>query len=149
MIARPEVHQDPAAMGNLVGLRASLGIKSAWVDWGGHVLAAALLVAAPSPGAAIATGLLVGRHSYLQDFALLLFAYALAAESMPSVAFRVACQLLLMPFLYLALLAGPPWSAALPLALLAVLAVAGRTRRRLEAPDRPPVAATGCYDSLG
>ncbi len=153
MIARPGVHQDPASMGNLVGMLASLGLDSPWVDALLHISVLGLLscgrgLAAGSVVAmALAAGLLVGRHSYLQDFALLLPAYALAAPHIPSIPMRVVCQLMVAPFLYLILLSGPPWSALPPAAVLAVLASAALFRRAHAASTTPPSGETGPVSS--
>jgi len=127
MINRPVVHQDPAAMGNFVGLLATLGWTGRGWDGLLHILGLGGLVMLGKEDlrilfpAAIATGLLSGRHSYLADFALLLPAYAILVPAVRHVGARVALQFCTAPFLYFALLSGPPWTAALPVALLVLL----------------------------
>jgi hypothetical protein len=88
---------------------------------------------------ALVGGLLICYHAYLQDCTILLLVFVLVLEHSRWVPLRGATALALTPPLFLLLVAGKPWNAAVPLALLTLLVLAG-IRPAAPAPAR---AGTG------
>ncbi len=132
LLSNPELHPDPDHMPTLHGL--IYAVTGAEVPWATVVLSLVVLVAVIHIAQhsnlefglafALVGGLLIGYHAYLQDCVILLLAFTLVLEHSRWVPLRGAMALLLTPPLFLFLIAGKPWSAALPLALLALLALA-------------------------
>jgi hypothetical protein len=74
----------------------------------------------------IVSGLLIGWHAYSQDCVLLLLTAALLVPRAISKSLRGALFFVMLPPIYLLLLAGAPVSVAIPLSLVAVLLFAVR-----------------------
>jgi hypothetical protein len=132
LLSNPELHPGAEHMPTLRGLvYAFTGMEAPWVV---GVLSCAVVLAVihiARPGNlefalafALVGGLLIGYHAYLQDCAILLLVFVLVLEHSRWVPLRAATALALTPPLFLFLTAGKPWNAAVPLALLVLLALA-------------------------
>jgi hypothetical protein len=127
-IRGPEIHPLPHIMGNLRSLALLAVGDRPWFDAGLHVIAigAFLLLARREGrlpvmlGYALIAGLLTARHTYVQDFALLLVAVPLIASSWPITPRRIVEAVLLLPPIYYAVM-HPPLNVILPGALLLIL----------------------------
>ena len=101
---------------------------------------------------ALVGGLLIGYHAYLQDCAILLLVFVLVLEHSRSAVLRAATGLALTPPLYLALVAGRPWNAALPLVLMALVAMAAHSRASSSAdvglPPFTPASKSGTLKAI-
>jgi hypothetical protein len=84
-------------------------------------------------------GVLTAYHAYMPDCLMLLLPFVLILKHSASRALRAGMAVLLMPPLYLCLAMGYPWSAIVPLAILAVLLMAGSTLARSAQTARVPV----------
>jgi hypothetical protein len=130
LIRNPINHPEPAIMPNLRGLvyvirgedntlLAALWVTVAvmviWIIWRTAQFEVAI-------AACLAGGLLVNFHAYIQDCTLLLLVAALVAPHLESKGIALLLTLLLLPPVYLMLHAGPPWSGAFHLLMLAFLA---------------------------
>jgi hypothetical protein len=145
----PWINPNATVMPNLHGLAAVVGWNSA-VE---VALTAALLIAflwitrqtdrlELLLALAMVCGLLTSVHSGIPDDVLLFLAFALIFASTGDAPLRAASALVLTPVPYLLVLAGPPYSAALPAALLLLLVVAGTSLVRVRGLSRTlPVAA--------
>ena len=142
LLGNPELHPSPAAMPNLRGLVFGLAGAEhpavywlltilvvagvAWVAWKIQDLEMALVFS-------LVGGLLVGYHAYLQDAALLLLPFAIVIAKSKAVPLRVLMAFAILPPIYIGLLMGRPYNAAVPLILIAVLIAASRERPYLAA----------------
>jgi len=132
LLANPDLHPGPEHMPTLRGLLfAFTGYEMPWtlIALSIVVTAAVVYIAWRSDlefalAFALVGGLLIGYHAYLQDCMILLLVFVLVLEHSRWVPLRGAMALALTPPLFLFLTAGRPWNAAVPLALLALLAMA-------------------------
>jgi len=124
---------SPQLMINVRGLTSNLGTDSIAVSalWIGVLTAAAGILTAVacwraplwrSVAAASAGSLLVAPHVYCYDAGLLLVGLCLAVFESGARPPRITATVLLTPIPLMLGLAGSPWAAATPLALLAFLA---------------------------
>jgi hypothetical protein len=124
---------SPQLMINVRGLTSNLGADRLGVSalWIGVLTAAAVILTAVacwraplwrSVAAASAGSLLVAPHVYGYDAGLLLIGLWLAVFESGARAPRITATVLLTPLPLMLGLAGSPWAAATPLALLAFLA---------------------------
>jgi len=88
-------------------------------------------------------GVLVNGHAYMADCALLLPALALVAESAESKPVIRLLTIAVLPFPYIFLCVGPPYSAGFYLLIIAVLLTAFRCQAKARANFFPQVAEPG------
>ena len=87
---------------------------TAWLIWRTYNYESAF-------GWALVGGLLASFHAYLHDCLLLLLAYALVYDTRVPWYVRAIFRVLALPFIYVALLFGWPFSAAVAISLLVCL----------------------------
>ncbi len=141
LLSNPDLHPGAEHMPTLRGLVFSLtGQEPAWLLTVLSVCVALLVAllafrASLDLGLAYSLigGLLIGYHAYLQDCAILLLPFVLVLQNTKWVPLRGAMALALTPPLYLFLMAGQPYSAVVPIALIALLILA--SFRPAEAPQ--------------
>jgi hypothetical protein len=75
-------------------------------------------------GFSLIGGLLVSYHAFIHDCLILLLPMALILEHSKWPPLRASMALTIMPPLFFCLMAGHPWSALLPLALMIILVLA-------------------------
>jgi hypothetical protein len=128
---------SPELMINVHSAAINLGLDH--IAARGFLMAAAVALAAVAcrraplwrwVAAASAGSLLVPPHVYGYDAALLLVPLLLAVFESGSKPVRVAATVLLTPLPFLAALAGSPWAAAAPVALMAFLGTLAAEARR-------------------
>lgn len=133
LLANPELHPSPSSMPNLRGLVFGLtGDEYPLLYWLLTIIVAALLIwltwktrnLEMAFAMSLVAGLLVGYHAYMQDAVLLLLPFAIILAKSKVVPLRVLIALAILPPIYICLLLGRPWNAAVPLTLIAVLGVA-------------------------
>jgi hypothetical protein len=137
LIARPGVHPNLGAMGNLRGLHYAWGAPTAWWSRLVYLAPVALSVyldwrereSRTMLGYARVAGLLTGGHAYIRDFALLLVVYSVMALKIPKEV-RIAFQQMLLPFVYYGLIVGSPYNALAPAALAGLMACWAINARR-------------------
>jgi hypothetical protein len=132
LLSDPELHPGAEHMPTLRGLMYAFTAGEA--PWAVAVLSFAVVLAVIYIGrrstlelslaSALVGGLLTGYHAYLQDCTIMLLVFVLVLQHSGWVPLRAATALALTPPLFLLLTAGRPWNAAVPLALLALLAMA-------------------------
>jgi hypothetical protein len=133
---------SPELMINVHGLVINIGADG-WLLRGLLMLMVVLLVAAAcwrAPlwqwiAAVSAGSLLVPPHVYGYDAALLLLPLWLAIFMSPDKTTRLAAMLVCTPLPFLMTLAGTPWAASTPLALLGFLLCLSRNLLRRPRPD--------------
>lgn len=148
LLRNPLIHPGFERMANLQSLALLLPEAAGpWVIRLGWVVLAALVVrvarAWPDwrmPFAAALVASVVGAyHAYLQDCVLLLLVLAIVLALTRDKLNRTVAAWACSPIPSLLLLAGSPWSAAMPLSLLAFLWVLGRPK-----PECSPQLAPSC-----
>ena len=141
---------SPELMINLDGLMANVGLESVFV----LALPVAMVVGVVIIGMrgaplwrwlsiSVAGSLLITHHVYGYDAGIVLLPVWLAMFLSKSLFFRIAALILATPLVFLAGLAGIPWSILPSLSLLAflsALAVENYTEQRRALPSGPPVA---------
>jgi hypothetical protein len=150
LLANPELHPNPASMPNLRGL--IFGLTGAdhpaiywlltitvvaavvWIAWGTRDFEMAFAMS-------LIGGVLVGFHAYVQDAVLLLLPFAIVIARSQVIPLRLLMALAILPPVYICLLVGRPYNAAVPLTLMAVLLTAAGTLRSSASPSEP--ARTG------
>jgi hypothetical protein len=130
VMRNPWINADAEEMPNLHGLTAALqGGLGMEVGLAAVVLLAFLWLVAKSDsyelllGAALVSGLLANFHSAISDDLLLVPVMVLVTGTSGFIPLRVVSALILTPIPYFLAMAGPPYSAALPLAMLGLLAL--------------------------
>jgi len=135
LLSNPELHPGPEHMPTLRGL--VYGFSGSEVPWMVALLSVVVVltvvwIASQSHielaiAFALVGGQLIGYHAYLQDCAILLLVFVLVQDRARTPMLRGAMALVVSPPLFLFLMAGQPWNVAVPLALLALLAMAPAT----------------------
>jgi len=132
LLRNPELHPGGTHMPNIHGMLASLGCTAPGAELAVSLAVAALTIAAmarsgrydAAAALSLTGGLLIGFHAYTQDVALILLTFAVLVPLTQSKAVRVTAAFALLPPFSLMLLMGAPFSAALPLCLIALIASA-------------------------
>lgn len=132
LLSNPELHPGPDHMPTLRGLIFAVtgGESQAWLIALSTLVVLALLWIAWRSSVefglafALVGGLLIGYHAYLQDCMILLLTFVLVLEHSRSPALRGAIALAISPPVFLLLLGGKPWNAAVPIALLICMTLA-------------------------
>jgi hypothetical protein len=144
----PWINPSATGMPNLHGLVAALGLgRGAELALMAAVFLAFVWMTRQTGdyefllAACLVCGLLVSYHSGIADDLVLFAVFVLVFRSCDNVPLRVLSALILTPVPYFLALAGAPWSAALPGALLVFLVIAGGALARRRVSHRQNAAA--------
>jgi len=129
LLSNPELHPGPEHMPTLRGLVYALtGAENSLMLIGlSAVVVVALIVVARRSDLefafafALIGGLLIGYHAYLQDCMILLLVFVLVLEHSRWPVLRGILAIALTPPIFMCLLSGTPFNAAVPLTLLLLL----------------------------